>query len=56
MEAKPTAALNSNNKVYAFSSEMKMSKFQPIDVKPIYGRKWVTNGENNINFRTYKDA
>lgn len=56
MEAKPTAALSSNNKVYAFSSEMKMSKFQPIDVKPIYGRKWVTNGENNINFRTYKDA
>jgi len=56
MEANQTAVSNSNNKVYAFSAEMKMSKFQPIDIKPVYGRKWVTNGENNINFKTYKDA
>jgi hypothetical protein len=33
-----------------------MSAYQPIDIKPLYGRKWVTNGVNNINFKTYKDA
>jgi hypothetical protein len=32
-----------------------MSAYQPIDIKPLYGRKWVTNGVN-INFKTYKDA
>jgi hypothetical protein len=26
------------------------------DIKPLYGRKWVTNGVNNVNFKTYKDA
>jgi uncharacterized membrane protein YebE (DUF533 family) len=33
-----------------------MSAYQPIDIKPLYGRKWVTNGVNNVNFKTYKDA
>jgi hypothetical protein len=33
-----------------------MSAYQPIDIKAFYGRKWVTNGVNNVNFKTYKDA
>ena len=57
MEAKAPQDLSSNHsQVQVFEGNIKMSKFQPIDVKPLYGRKWVTNGENNINFKTYKDA
>ena len=57
MEAKALQGSNSNHsQVQVFEGNIKMSKFQPIDVKPLYGRKWVTNGENNINFKTYKDA
>lgn len=55
MEAKQTAVLNTN-KVHAYEGAMKMSVFQPIDVKPVIGRNWVTNGVNNANFLTYKDA
>jgi hypothetical protein len=28
-----------------------MSAYQPIDIKPLYGRKWVTNGVNNVNLK-----
>ncbi len=48
---------NSNsNKVHAFEGNVKMSAFQPIDVKPRMGQNWITNGVNNINYVTYKDA
>lgn len=55
MAAKPQANTVSNN-VHVFQGEVKMSAFQPIDIKPVYGRKWITNGVNNINFQTYKNA
>jgi len=48
-----TAVTNSN---YAFESNVFMSAFQPIDIKPAYGRKWVTNGVNNSNYKIYIDA
>ena len=55
MAAKQQANTVSNN-VHVFQGEVKMSAFQPIDIKPVYGRKWITNGINNINFQTYKNA
>jgi len=44
---------NSKNNVYTFEA---FSKYQPIDIKPVFGRNWVTNGVNNINFKIYRDA
>lgn len=55
MARKQTASLNSNN-VHAFEGNVKMSLYQPIDVKPLYGRNWITNGNNNINFDVYRNA
>lgn len=40
---------------YSFGKE-NFSAFIPIDIKPLFGRQWVTNGVNNINFKTYQDA
>jgi hypothetical protein len=46
-----------NNEVHVFRGEViKMSAFQPIDIKPTFGRNWILNGDNGINFKTYKDA
>ncbi len=56
MAAKQIANTVLNNSVHVFEGNVKMSAFQPIDIKPLYGRKWVTNGVNNINFQTYKNA
>ena len=28
----------------------------PIDIKPVIGRKWVLNGEENSNYKMIKDA
>jgi len=47
---------NSSNKVYGFSGDLAFSAFQSIDIKPVIGRKWITNGVNNINFQRYRDA
>ena len=44
-----------NSQVYSFGKE-NFSAFQPIDVKPVFGRNWVTNGLNNATFKIYKDA
>jgi hypothetical protein len=41
--------------VYSFGKE-NFSAFIPIDIKPVFGRNWVTNGINNVNFKTYQDA
>jgi hypothetical protein len=49
-------ATSSNNRVHVFSGSVAFSAFQPIDIKPVIGRKWITNGVNNINFQRYKDA
>lgn len=51
METNTTA-----NKVHVFSGSVAFSSFQPIDIKPVIGRKWITNGVDNINFQRYKDA
>lgn len=45
-----------SNKVHVFSGSVAFSAFQPIDIKPVIGRKWITNGVDNINFQRYKDA
>lgn len=45
----------SRNKTYSYGVE-KFSKYQQIDVKPIFGRNWVTNGVDNVNFQSYKDC
>jgi len=55
MPAKPQVNTVSNS-YHSFEGVVKFSAYQPIDIKPLYGRKWVTNGTNNINFKTYKDA
>lgn len=39
-----------------YGSNMKFSKFQNIDIQPVKGRNWVTNGVNNSNFKIYKDC
>lgn len=44
-----------NNNVYTFGKEQ-FSKFLPIDVKPVFYRNWVTNGDLNKNFKIFKDA
>lgn len=46
------------NKVHVFGKEntVKMSAFQPIKVNPVLGRTYITNGENNSNFKLYSDA
>jgi hypothetical protein len=57
MEAKQMQDSNSkNSQVNIFEGKVAMSRFQPIDVKPLYGRKWITNGIANANFQVYKDA
>jgi hypothetical protein len=48
--------MSKNNNVHAFESTVKMSKYQPIDIKPLISRNWVENGLNNSNFKTYDDA
>jgi len=55
MAAKAQANTVSNS-YHSFEGVEKFSAYQPIDIKPLYGRKWVTNGLNNANFKTYKDA
>lgn len=55
MAAKPQVNTALNN-YHSFEGVVKFSAYQPIDIKPLYGRKWVTNGLNNVNFKTYKDA
>jgi hypothetical protein len=58
MEAKAHQDSSSKNsgQVNVFEGKVAMSRFQPIDIKPTYGRKWITNGVNNVNFKVYKDA
>ncbi|CAC9972908.1 hypothetical protein FLAPXU55_00587 [Flavobacterium panici] len=51
---KAAAVTSTNN--FAFEANVLMSAFQPIDIKPAYGRKWVTNGINNGNYKLYIDA
>lgn len=47
---------NLENNTTAYAGTLKFSAFQPIDVKPVFGRNWVTNGVDNINFRRYDNA
>lgn len=48
---------NKGLQTFAFEgSKEKFSAFQPIDIKPRQGQDWILNGNNNINFKTYKDA
>lgn len=49
-------AVSNTSKPQVFAGNVMMSAFQPIDIKPQYGRKWITNGTNNSNFKIYKDA
>jgi hypothetical protein len=42
MAAKQQANTVSNN-YHSLRGTVKMSAYQPIDIKPLYGRKWVTN-------------
>ena len=44
-----------NNQVYSFGKE-NFSNFLPVDVKPVFYRNWVTNGEYNKTFKIFKDA
>jgi hypothetical protein len=53
MAAKRQADSNTNN-VHVYEGAVKMSAYQPIDIKPLYGRKWVTNGVNNVNLKLTK--
>lgn len=44
-----------SRQIFSFGKE-NFSAYQPIDIKPVFSRNWVTNGINNDNFKTYKDA
>ena len=44
-----------NSRIYSFGKE-NFSNFLPVDVKPVFYRNWVTNGENNKTFKIFKDA
>ena len=42
---------------FAFEGERQdFSKFLPIDIKPTFGTDWILNGENNGNYKVYRDA
>lgn len=56
MEVKQQNALNTSKNVHVFEGALKMSLYQPIDVKPLGNQKWLTNGVNNSNYKVYKDA
>jgi hypothetical protein len=57
-----TTTPSNNRQVFTFGSEEnnpsleKFSSYLPIDIKPLFGRNWVTNGEANQNFAIFKDA
>lgn len=54
-----TTTNSKNRQVFTFGSEATIEKFSsylPIDIKPVFGRNWVTNGESNSNFAIFKDA
>lgn len=56
---KQTSALTSNSQSFSYAGEpriVQMSKHKPVDVKPLTYRDWILNGENNANFKRYKDA
>jgi len=44
-----------SRQIFSFGKE-NFSAYHPIDIKPVFSRNWVTNGVNNDNFKTYKDA
>lgn len=44
---------SNKNNVHTFEA---FSRYQPIDIKPVFARNWVTNGIDNINFKAYRDA
>tara|TARA_R110000744_G_scaffold121116_2_gene225540 strand:+ start:11072 stop:12268 length:1197 start_codon:yes stop_codon:yes gene_type:complete len=48
--------ITNNIQTHAFEKAVKMSAFQPIEVRPVIGRDWVLNGLNNLNFKVYRDA
>lgn len=50
-----STTLTKKPQVYSFGKE-NFSAFIPIDIKPVFGRNWVTNGVNNANFKTYQDS
>lgn len=57
--AAKTVDLNINKGLQTFAFEaqpQRFSAFQPIDIKPRQGIDYILNGNNNINFQTYKDA
>ena len=57
MERKMKDSHTKDLQTFAFEgSKEKFSAFQPIDIKPRQGQDWILNGNNNINFKTYKDA
>jgi hypothetical protein len=57
MERKMKDSHTKDLQTFAFDgSKEKFSAFQPIDIKPRQGQDWILNGNNNINFKTYKDA
>ena len=47
---------SNNNGVHVFAASEKMSAFQPIEVRPVIGKTYITNGHNNCNFKVYSDA
>jgi len=50
------ASTNSETSAHAYAGKMQFSAFQPIEVKPVIGRNWITNGVDNVNYSRYDDA
>lgn len=55
MKSKEKDSTNITRHIFEGNKE-NMSLFQPIEVKPTLGRDWILNGDNNHNFKVYKDA
>lgn len=47
---------NTSNTVGFQNEKMTFSKFQALEIKPLYMQKWQTNGVNNQNYQVIKDA
>lgn len=58
MEANQTQAdsVSANSQVFTFGSELKMSRHNPIDIKPQLSQRWLTNGLKNSIYKRYINA
>ncbi len=52
----PTVSITATSQTFTFGAEVKMSRHNPIDVKPQTSQRWLTNGLENCIYKRYLDA